>query len=184
MKIKAVERICRSEHLVILVGSNAGEQWIGASGALYPLHGFPKMDEVSVFAWMDIPEAKRKNYVFQYDYELYEAYDFSDSSDGERYIERGRYTITTPRGCMEPLNVSEGVIYINAEYLKPFGDRMMLYERRTNDGRLYIAVKEGLLLKGIIMPMVIEQSMADDLLEIARLTRMAKRYIVSAEVED
>ena len=69
------------------------------------------------------------------------------------------------------------VIYVDTAYLKPFGDNAMLYERRGKTGRLYIAVKEGLLLKGIILPMILERTFMDDLLEIARLTRFAKDYI-------
>ena len=178
MKIKSVERICKSEHLITLIGSEAGNQWIGAGDALYALHGFPQMDEGSVFAWMDIPEAKRNKYVFRHDYELYDEYDFADATVDERYIERGRYVINTPTVSLEPLNVSEGVIYINTEYLKPFGAGMMLYERKSRDGGIYIAVKEGLIIKGIILPRIVERSMADDLLEIARLSKIAKRYMV------
>lgn len=177
MKIKAVEKICKAEHLITLIGAEAGKQWIGATGAIYPLCGFPQMDEDSVFAWMDIPEAKRKNFVFDHVEALYEDYDFEDAVEGERIIERSRYTFSVPSHTMEPLAVNEGVIYVDVAYLKPFGDSAMLYERRGRSGRLYIAVKEGLLLKGIILPMVVERKFTDDLLEIARLTRFAKNYI-------
>lgn len=177
MKIKAVEKIVRAEHSITLIGTEAGKQWIGATGAIYPLCGFPQMDEASVFAWMDIPEKKRKDFVFDHIPELYEEYSFADAVEGERIIERGRYTFSTPRGSMEPLAVTDGVVYIDTAYLKPFGDNAMLYERKGKSGSIYIAVKEGLLLKGIILPMLIERAFADDLLEIARLTRFAKNYI-------
>lgn len=184
MKIKAVEKLCRAQRCMTLVGTEAGSQWIGVGMAIYPLYGFPQMDENSVFAWMDVPEKKRKDFSFRYECELPEPFDFSDSCDGERILIRMNYSFNTSFGCMEPINVSEGVIYLDSAYLKPFGEGALLYERRSKSGRIYIAVKEGLLLKGIILPMRIERSFAEDLLDIARQTMLAKNYIVSEETED
>lgn len=184
MKIKAVEKIVRAEHSITLIGTEAGNQWIAATGAMYPLYGFPRMDKPSVFAWMDVPEKKRQSFAFRHDPEFYEEWDFSDAAVGEIFVERGLYSVNTPTRCMEPLNVSDGVIYLDSAYMKPFGEGALLYERRSKSGRLYIAVKEGLLLKGIILPMLIERSFADDLLDIARQTMLAKNYIVSEETEE
>lgn len=184
MKIKAVEKICRSQHGMALIGTEPGEQWLGVGMALYPLYGFPQMDENSVFAWMDVPEKKRKDFSFRFEYELPKAIDFSDSCAGEQILTRMQYSINTSSGCLVPINVSEGVVYVEESYLKPFGEDAQLYERKSAGGNLYIAVKEGLLLKGVILPTMVTQSFADDLLDIARQTRLAKKYIVSEETED
>lgn len=177
MKVKAIERMLVSERHVLII--NGKEQWVAAKGAIYPLHGFPRMNEDAVFAWLDVPANKRSGYYFEEVERNVTAYDYSDQTDDERVIERDVITVTTAEGTYVPLRVTDGVIYVNEKYLKPYKGDAALYERRTENGAIYIVVKEGLILKGIILPVKMREKFTYDLLDIARLTRMAKDYIAS-----
>lgn len=182
MKIKAVEAVCRSENHIYLIG-RGDDQWIGSNGAIYPLHGFPEMNEDNVFAWLGIPEKKRKGFTFTRIPEYIKEYDFGDVSDGERPILRGNITINTSSRSLEPLRTTVGVVFLDKAYLKPFGDGATFFERKSASGRVYIAIKEGLLLKGIILPSMMEEQFTYELLEIARLTRTAKDFIITRDGE-
>lgn len=51
--------------------------------------------------------------------------------------------------------VREGVIFIQSMYLSPLEDEselLELYERKTRDGRTYIAAKAGFMLRAVIFP--------------------------------
>ena len=70
-------------------------------------------------------------------------------------LERGSMEIYANGRVLEPLKTSLGVAFINTRYLKPFADAdggFNLYERIEQSGNIYIAVKCGFILLGIISP--------------------------------
>lgn len=68
---------------------------------------------------------------------------------------------------MLPLRVSNGIMAINAELLKPLekGQYMRLFERGNERGN-YIAVKDGLELKALIMPLLSTAALLDQLIDL------------------
>ena len=54
------------------------------------------------------------------------------------------------------LHTSQGIRFIDKEYLRPLSDYDMdilrFYERTSTGGQLYIAVKAGMMLEAIIAP--------------------------------
>ena len=108
-----------------------------------------------MFALFDIPEKKQDKIRFEHKRQLPEAISFTDTVDAENALEFGNISIYARGRVLRPLKTSLGVIYINEKYLKPFSDAengVQLYERYTPGGEVYIAVKEGFLLTGIILP--------------------------------
>ena len=55
-----------------------------------------------------------------------------------------------------PITTTHGVEFIQRKYLKPFSDAddnmLFIFERKTEAGATYFAVKDGLMLVGIILP--------------------------------
>ena len=78
---------------------------------------------------------------------------------------------------MVPIVTSLGVVYIHNKYLMPFKDSergVDLYERINEAGELYIAVKEGFMLCGLIRPLdIITKEFSDSLCKLADLTRVS-----------
>ena len=156
MKIKAVQQICKGANRIVLYSDpSSSVQWISDGGALYPLYNLPEMREENVFALFDIPKKKQEKIRFEHKYQLHEDINFADATEDENVLEFGNISICMRGGCFAPLKTSHGMIYINEKYLKPFADAengVQLYERYTPSGEVYIAVKEGFLLTGIILP--------------------------------
>ena len=77
--------------------------------------------------------------------------------------------------CAEhaPSEQSGGIVFLDTNLLKPFADEksVELYERRTKSGEIYIAVKTGLLLLGVILPVrVINETFIEMLSDLTNLS--------------
>ena len=188
MKIKAVESILKGEKTILLFGCRAGEQWLGASDALYPMYGMPLLSEELLYTIFDIDEKKQDKFYFEDRAELPWGIAPSDFDRAEAALERGSICIVARGRVLEPIKTSQGTVFINRKYLAPFADAengVGLYERKTDEGRIYIAVKEGFCLVGILFPVdLIDEGFCDHLAELARLTRVAfdhKRALLKDE---
>lgn len=182
MKIKAIEAICKQHKHITLYNTERG-QWIGVGSAAYPLNSLPQLTEENLLSMFDIPEDKRSKYYVDKKSELPSAYDFSDSYDGESLLDLYPLEICTHGGIVTPVVTSLGVIYINKKQLKPFEDierGVDLYERVNDAGQLYIAVKQGFTLCGIILPLnIITEQFTKSLCKLADLTAVS--YINAQE---
>ena len=151
-----LQQICKgAKRIELFSAPSSSVQWISDGGAFYPLYNLPEMREENVFALFDIPEKKQDKIRFEYKSQLPEAICFGDTAEAENVLELGYISICARGRALRPLKTSHGMIYINEKYLKPFADAengVQLYERYTPGGEVYIAVKEGFLLTGIILP--------------------------------
>lgn len=153
MKIKQIESILKAEKTII-VAETAACQWLGNGSAFYPIYNLPKLTKENIFTIFDIPEDKRDKFYFE-ERPLPPYINFEDSDDGEQMLERGSISIYAHGRALEPLKTSLGITFINERYLKPFADAdggYDLYERISKNGNVYIAVKCGFILLGIISP--------------------------------
>lgn len=172
MKLKQVESICKREKTIIVITAE-GCQWIGAKGCLYPIADLPTLDKSNIFTMFDVALEKRENYYYK---ELEtEEYCFSDIDDGERLVERSGLIILSSGTPLEALITSRGLVFINGSYLKPFAgteNGYEIYERTTDAGQTYFAVKTGFVLLGLIMPMrIVTEEFTAELERWARLCR-------------
>ncbi len=151
MKIKQVEAILKSEKIFIVSdGDNC--QWLSTHGASYPIYNLPKITNDVLFTLFDIPKDKRDKFIYM-EKELPEQINFSDVDMDEQVIPRGNFSLNYGGRNLEPLKISQGIMFIDTKYLKPFAgikEGYELYERTDEEGRPYIAVKSGLLLIGVI----------------------------------
>ena len=158
MKIKRIAAICSRAGIFQLWNKIDGEgvvsQWLGDGNAIYPLNGLPLLDKDSLCAMFDIPEKKREKLIIQCE-DMPEAIDTADSDPLEILLEGKEMTIGYEGRQMIPLQTKDGVIFIGEQYLEPLADEMdllSLYERKTPKGAHYVAVKAGMMLRGIIVP--------------------------------
>ena len=147
MKIEKIINLCK-RHGRIRICENEGVQWITDGTAIYPLFGCPVFDETSLCAAYDISDEKTQ-IIFD---ALPRCVDFSDEAENETEVTRGAPIF----GSLVPLTTSHGVEFIQSKYLAPFSDSddnmLRIYERTNAAGMTYFAIKDGLMLVGIIMP--------------------------------
>ena len=179
MKLKAVQQICKgAKRIELYTPPDARAQWISDGGAIYPLYNLPELKDDSVYTLFDVPEGKRDKIHLEHRSRLPANLDFSDYQDGESLIEQGRIEVCVRGRMLIPLTTSLGAVYINAKYLAPFTDSevgVQFYERHTASGAVYIAVKEGFLLTGIILPYdVVTPEFIKELEQLHRLTELAE----------
>lgn len=173
MKIKTIEALCKARGTIYLADAE-GVQWISDGVAVYPLYGMPQLDESNIFTMFDIPDEKRGKYMFDDSGRIAHTVNLSDNADGERQVQQSDILLQSGGYILMPIKTSKGIVYINKKYLAPFADSengVMLYERIAPDGTVYIAVKTGFFLSGVISPVnIMNKSFAEELLEIATLT--------------
>ncbi len=119
---------------------------------MYPLHNMPILNKQNIFTIFDVPDSKRNDYTFR-EAAMPEGYCFEDNGDYERMLDQEGIFITRMGVTLQPLRTSQGLVFIDTDYLKPAAnvkDTMELYERLTASGRPYIAIKNGMLLIGIV----------------------------------
>ena len=158
MKIKKIAVLCSRAGTFRLYNKMDGEgvitQWLGTGNALYPLNGLPLLDEESLCAMFDIPEKKREKLVILCE-DMSEIIDVADKDPKETLLEEKEMTIGYNGMQMIPLRTKDGIIFIGEQFLEPLADEidfLNLYERKTPKGVSYVAVKAGMMLRGIIAP--------------------------------
>lgn len=187
MKIKQIESILKQEKTIIVAETECF-QWLGNGSALYPVHGLPKLTKENIFTLFDIAEDKQEKFYFD-ERPLPAHLNFDDSDSSEQMIERGSMAFIAEGRVLEPLKTSQGIAFINSRYLKPFSNEANgyeLYERTDTNGRIYIAVKSGFILLGIIIPYDLVSNefiqMLESVLELSRIALYNKRQLrVDAE---
>ncbi len=154
MKIKTIEALCKARGTIYLADAE-GVQWISDGVAVYPLYGMPQLDESNIFTMFDIPDEKRGKYMFDDSGRITRTVNLADNTDGERQVQQSDILLHSGGYILMPIKTSKGIVYINKKYLAPFADSengVMLYERIAPDGTVYIAVKTGFFLSGVIFP--------------------------------
>lgn len=175
MKIKAIEAIIKANKTIVIIKED-GCQWLGNGSALYPLYDFPKMNQQNIFAMFDIPEDKREKYAYRESTGETLSGLLADDYPGEMQVGQVFGLSLLINGAVTRiLDTSQGAMFIDQRYLKPFcDDSIELFERKGADGRTYIAVKKGFFLAGLILPLhVIDEKFCKDLFSIYDMCRAA-----------
>lgn len=154
MKITKIAALLKRGKRIIIYDAPDDTQWIGDGGAAFPLFNIPRLDEESAFAIFDISEKQQEKFYFHHT-QLPEGINFTDTDPCENQLENKDITINTDGFALRPLETQKGLVCIDTKYLAPFSDvldMVELYERTAPNGDIYIAVKAGLMLVGVIMP--------------------------------
>ena len=173
MKIKQIESILKNSKNITVLNSAEG-QWLGNGAAYYPVYNLPTLTKEHIFAMFDIPEDKRAKFFFT-EAPTPDHINFTDIDDCENAIKKLKIALDVNGYSVTLLETSQGLVCINRQLLKPFQglrEGYELYERFSRKQGIYIAVKSGFSLVGIIMPLSIING--EFVQEIEHITRLAK----------
>ena len=161
MRIKAIAGICKKSKSICLVDKESSDgkhtaQWVGDAGAFYPVDGLPYMEMDGIFTIFEIAEVQKEKFSTQHLPAVPEGgITFEDTAPYEARLESGDMTINADGRTLKPLQTSRGLVFIDTKYLAPLAplfDFLEFYERQMASGRPYVAVKAGLILYAVIMP--------------------------------
>lgn len=160
MKINKIAGICKRAGMIRLYDEHTGDmQWCGTDAAIYPLYSLPVLDSDTVGPVMNFSDKELKNIVVEH-VRIPLRYDVNDTAEGEKYLGEPvfRFLIGSTVYNAYHRPITGGVLFINADYLKPLlggEDAPELYLRNGDSftGE-YIAAKQGLMLAAIIEPKI------------------------------
>ncbi|MEA5151982.1 MAG: hypothetical protein VB039_05210 [Oscillospiraceae bacterium] len=154
MKIKAIAALAKkNKYIQMWDDEKTRVQWISNGYAAYPLYGMPELDGESVLTVLDVPEMEREKYTVRMG-PMPDGCVFDDTDETERAL-APTVGLTLGYGgqVLAPARTSLGLLFFDPEFLRPVQDKPYeLYERETDGGRIYLAIKSGLLLTAVIMP--------------------------------
>ena len=195
MKLKAVEKLCKASGCVRLFDEAAKEpvmsseellemlteemdedrvptpprQWISDGVGAYPLDGLPYLDEESICAIFDIDAKKRDKLVVSHKGALPEGMDFTDVHKGDDRLEQLDFQMSLGGDELTLFrDGGGGLVVIKSAYRKPFEawKECECFKRVDSEGRPYVAVMSGCILRGLIYPYKIGEQLVETLGEV------------------
>ena len=171
MKLKSIAAIFkRNKRLNILVMPN-GAQWITNGYALYSMSGMPDLTPAMVLKIFDIPDDKQGEWTC-------EIKPMPENMRGictngifatELLLEPKKSTIKYGGITYSLFRNIDELIAVDEKYLKPLDDMeyMQFYKQEIpNKGGFAIVCQNALELEAVIMPIMLGEEMAKELLEI------------------
>lgn len=178
LQIKKIVALCKKRKLVTLYETKDEVQWLGDGIAIYPLYNMPYFTADLFCSLYDITDKQSEKIEFKTS-EMPSTVDVSDAALNETQCEAIDISIYFGGKRLIPIKTSEGIIYLDKEYLAPIGDLkmdMVFFFERVTEGHRYIVVKCGFNVVAIITPQpVITEKFCETLKEIATLTE-ARRH--------
>lgn len=175
MKIKQIESILKSSKNIAVLIAEEG-QWLGNGAAYYPVYNLPRMTKEHIFAMFDIPEDKRDKFFFS-EAPTPNHINFTDHDECENSVKKLKLSLDVYGYSVTLLETSRGLVCINSQFLKPFQglkEGYELYERFSKKQGIYIAVKSGFSLVGIILPLkIIDEKFVEELERVFELAEFS-----------
>lgn len=167
MNITAIINHCKKQKRLFLYGTEEGRQWIGDGCGVYPLLGAPLFTEDSIRAAYHLPS----NVKIKADPNLPRSLDFRDICETENRVFFEKIQLDPSGNDLVSLRTQAGVTFIDRRYLTPVDDgdiAIGIYERIMQDGKIHIAVKRGMMVEALILPVVnvIKKDWLEDLKEL------------------
>lgn len=160
MKLKNVGALCKSAKSIVLYDDGA-RQWVGEGGAIYILpENLGRMSVEMLCTIFDIHTDKAADF-FTRRSDWPTPYDGEDDTEEDELIFDTDRRVMFNKRDMVPLQAPDGKVYfVQAKYLKAVDDSENLHMtlRVTEAGTPYIAVKDGMFLAAIIMPVRFEET--------------------------
>lgn len=180
MKLKAIAAIFkRNKRLNILVMPN-GTQWITNGVALYSMSGMPELTPAMVLKIFDIPEDKQGEWTCEVKPMPENMCEICTNGffTTESLFETKKSTIEYGGVTYSLLSNNDDFIAIDEKYLKPLYDDMeymQFYKREfPNKCGFAIVCQNALELEAVIMPIMLGEEMAKELLEIGMFYNSTK----------
>lgn len=175
MKIKKIAAQCKDRGKACLYDYTDSDgcisQWIGNGAAVWPVNGVPMLEAEHLPALFDLT-GKQMEEMNILHAATPEDVSFRDYDGGDILATEARLRVIW-NGCELMMLTAKGVTYyIDTELLAPIWaeyerDTIQYCLRRKKDGTPYFAVLGGLLLVGLVWPMVKMQTMAEEMAALA-----------------
>lgn len=178
MKIKKIEKLCKGAGYIFLydeLGScneengemeETARQWMGDGYAVYPLDGMPYLAEREVCAIFDIDEKKRDKIVINRFENLPEYVSLADQMETDEPLEEIRFQMSLGDDELALFRDEGGrLVVIKAEYKKPIDNwkECQCFKRMSADGKPFVAVMSGCILRGLIGTYRINEQLVETL---------------------
>ena len=188
MKIKKLIDICKKTGNIFLYDTGES-RWISDGHAIYDITELPAFDETTLCNTFDINEKQAAKINFRNETALPKNICFDDVCESEVVAERGPMWLSHAGTGNIPFKTSQGVVFIESKYLLPLSDvsapMLELYERTTENGNIYFAVKTGLILLAVITPFdVVTAEFVDKLRDLTKLCEVALSNKSTAKTEN
>lgn len=171
MKIKKiaaqVREQCRADIMDVTDGDGVVRQWISTGVACYPVDGMPYLMPEHLPTVLDLT-AKQTEEIRITRTEKPESMDFRDAVEHEIRAEGATFAIYFSGIKALPL-IANGVAYfVDAELLAPIlaEYKEVDFWLRRAESITYFAVKFGLMVVGVVLPMTRMQDVADEISEV------------------
>ncbi len=158
MKIKKLSTILKKRKRAIIFERQSSNgivfQYISDGSALYPIYGLPRLRKESLLTILDIPQEKWSDWHVSVK-DGPEGMNLTDVDETESQAFPTFYSLQVGEKTMMPLETEyNGVLFLDRKYLNPISDAagFSYFKRQDKAGNDYIAVKEGLLILAVIMP--------------------------------
>lgn len=169
MKIQKIISICKKKKALILFDDKQRNiQWISDGHCIFPLNDMAEFNMQTLCKAYDITETQQSKMLLRDHEQLPEIFDYSDSNNFETEVFKHSIMLLKDGTSVIALITDEGAVFINSIYLTPLsdyvGDDLKFFQRTAANGTTYFAVKNGLLLVGIITPVeVINKNFIEEL---------------------
>ena len=178
MKIKKIEKLCKDAGYIFLydeLGScneengeleEPARQWMGDGYAVYPLDGMPYLAEREVCAIFDIDEKKRDKIVINHFENLPEYVSLADQMETDEPLEEISFQMSLGDDELALFRDEGGrLVVIKAEYKKPIDNwkECQCFKRVSADGKPFVAVMSGCILRGLIGTYRINEQLVETL---------------------
>lgn len=182
MQTKNIEKMIRRTGIAEIV-AGAENVWVGNGQALAPLFDFSSLTEQQVWTLFNVAEKDREK--ISVEFREPAAYEFADQIHGEELLEPASLALQWGGVEMAAIPGSREMLFAQTAYLAPFlkeDPQTRFWARWTEDGPV-IAVKSGLLLKGLIRPLnhMLTPAFAALLENVAEGARQATGYRTDAD---
>lgn len=151
MKIKKIIALIKdSKCLSIFEGNDC--QWLSDGFAMYPVF---KDFEITPELLCDMHDIDTKKLGI-HNKQLPSIFNYADVAKNEKQLQKSKIEIVYNGKHLIGYETSEGISFVEKRYFAPFADLddsyLVVYERYTDTGMMYFAVKNGMNLVGIILP--------------------------------
>ena len=183
---KKIVGLCKKNKRVDIL-RDSDVDWLGNGIGYYPLINMPDFTETTFCAAFDIKTKDAEKIFFNFAAPVPEGFAFEDCPEDEvECAYREDISIQYGGKLLMPVITSDGISYLDKAYLAPIADSddevRHIFERHSESGVLYFAVKTGLLVTAIIMPYnAINEKFGAALSELAELTQVKLENMKNAK---
>lgn len=158
MIINKIIQLCKREKRIYLI-NNGDSQWLSDGHAVYPMYEMPEFDMDSLLKTYDISAKKGEKIIKMHVASENINLNFSDTCPDEVLCEQNPIRIAINGTTYIQMLTENGCELLDSKYFAPLADAnedmVQIYQRTTESGDVYFAVKDGMFLIALIQPTLV-----------------------------